>query len=152
MAYTLLEINSIIMIYLFSFAGIAFAGYCTYKVFSIKPSSRKRKDEENQIDLLRESDGLINENEITEKNIIEMENISNLIAKGADVFLFTEYLYLLIFVLIMALIIFFFGEIRQWTLYTTMSFICGALTSMLCGFLGMRIAVNSNWRTTYSAL
>jgi inorganic pyrophosphatase len=52
----------------------------------------------------------------------------------------------------MALLIFFFGEIRQWTFYTTISFICGALTSMLCGYLGMKIAVNSNWRTTFSAL
>jgi len=80
-----------------------------------------------------------------------MKSIYQQIAKGSDVFLFTEYLYLLFFVAILALVIFFFGEVRRWTFYTTISFILGALTSMLCGFVGMRIAVNSNWRTTYSA-
>jgi inorganic pyrophosphatase len=80
-----------------------------------------------------------------------MEKISVKIANGSDVFLYTEYIYLLIFVFIMALLIFFFGEMRRWTAYTTISFICGALTSMLCGYIGMKIAVHSNWRTSYSA-
>jgi hypothetical protein len=152
MAFSILEINSIIMIYLFSFAGIGFAGFCTYKVLQVKPKSLRRKDEENQVSLINESEELINGVDVSQQKIEEMENISKLIAKGADVFLFTEYLYLLVFVSIMALLIFFFGEIRQWTFYTTISFICGALTSMLCGYLGMKIAVNSNWRTTFSAL
>jgi H+-translocating diphosphatase len=81
-----------------------------------------------------------------------MLSIHQQIAKGSDVFLFTEYVYLLIFVFILAILIFFFGEIKKWTLYTTVSFILGALTSMLCGFIGMKIAVNSNWRTTFAAL
>jgi inorganic pyrophosphatase len=97
------------------------------------------------------ADDLIPQEESTEKNVDEMEAISAQIGKGSDVFLFTEYIYLLVFVVILALLIFFFGEKRQWTVYTTMSFLTGALTSMLCGFIGMKIAVSSNYRTTYSA-
>lgn len=33
-----------------------------------------------------------------------------------------------------------------------MAFILGSIGSMLCGFIGMRIAVVSNYRTTYKAL
>ena len=33
--------------------------------------------------------------------------------------------------------------------YATLAFIIGAITSMLCGFIGMRIAVAANYRTTY---
>jgi len=92
-----------------------------------------------------------NISEISEKNVLDMKSIHEQIANGSDVFLFTEYKYLLVFVLVLALLIFFFGEVKKWTFYTTTSFIFGALTSMLCGYIGMRIAVNSNWRTTYSA-
>jgi len=149
-----LELNSIWIIYLFSCAGIAFASFCTYKVFSINPKPSKSKDKENQIEheSLEFLENLTSDHVITEKNIEEMKSISSQIENGSDVFLFTEYIYLLIFVFILALLIFFFGEIRRWTVYTTMSFICGSLTSMLCGFIGMKIAVNSNYRTTYSAL
>ena len=84
--------------------------------------------------------------------IEKMTSISQQIQKGSDVFLTTEYTYLLVFVFILALIVFFVGEQVQWTLYTTMAYITGALTSMLCGFIGMKIAINSNFRTTYAAL
>jgi hypothetical protein len=152
MATTNLEINSIWLIYLFSFSGLAFAGFCTHRVLSVKPKvGKSKKDEENHTG--QEGEVLLQNNcVVTERQIEEMESISDQIAKGSDVFLFTEYVYLLVFVFILALLIFFFGETKQWTAYTTMSFICGSLTSMLCGYLGMKIAVNSNWRTTYSAL
>lgn len=35
--------------------------------------------------------------------------------------------------------------------YATVSFIVGAFTSMICGFIGMKIAVAANYRTTYMA-
>jgi Na+/H+-translocating membrane pyrophosphatase len=34
--------------------------------------------------------------------------------------------------------------------YTTVAFLIGAATSMLCGYLGMLIAVDTNWRVTYA--
>lgn len=150
---TSLEINSIWLIYLFSCFGIAFAGFCTYKVLRITPKPIKKKDEENQIQNQQENElQLIDGISVEQDKVDEMASISKQIEKGADVFLFTEYVYLLVFVFILALLIFFFGEKKQWTVYTTISFICGALTSMLCGFIGMKIAVKSNYRTTYSAL
>lgn len=36
--------------------------------------------------------------------------------------------------------------------YATISFIIGSLASMLCGFIGMRIAVSANYRTTFKAM
>lgn len=147
------EINSVWLIYLFACSGLAFAGFCTHKVLSVtpKPLTKKRKDEENQIANNAE-ESLLAMEDVDEEKIKKMESISKQIAEGSDVFLFTEYAYLLVFVFILALLIFFFGEKKQWTVYTTMSFITGALTSMLCGFIGMKIAVSSNYRTTYSAL
>ena len=80
-----------------------------------------------------------------------MRDIHLQIAEGSNIFLLTEYLYLCVFIAIMSALIYFFGEMKQWVPFTTISFILGAFTSMLCGFVGMRIAVNSNWKTTYSA-
>jgi len=35
--------------------------------------------------------------------------------------------------------------------FTTVAFFAGAITSMFCGFLGMRVATYSNYRTTLAA-
>ena len=89
--------------------------------------------------------------DLTEEQLEKMIRISDAISKGSNVFLKTEYLYLLIFIAVFAVIIFFIGEHRLWTFYTTAAFIVGGLTSILCGFIGMKIAVITNYRTTYSA-
>jgi hypothetical protein len=157
MTTTSIEINSIWLIYLFACSGIAFAGFCAHKALSVLPKaqSKKKKDDienPNEDGVATVSEELIAKEECTEENVKKMIHISDLISEGSDVFLHTEYVYLLIFVFIMALLIFFTGEKRQWTVYTTMCFVCGSLTSMLCGYLGMKIAVKTNFRTTYSAL
>ena len=36
--------------------------------------------------------------------------------------------------------------------YAAIAFVTGALTSMLCGFISMKIAVAANFRTTYKAM
>lgn len=74
-----------------------------------------------------------------------------LIEKGANTFLFEEYKYMAVFVGILALIIFFAVEERMWTAWTTAAFLTGSATSVISGFLGMKVAVFSNYRTTYSA-
>lgn len=87
-----------------------------------------------------------------DKNKLDLlEDIHLKIKIGADVFLFAEYLYLLIFIGVFGLIIFFFAENKQWTLYTTMAFLVGSFTSMICGYIGMKIATSSNHRTAFSA-
>ena len=89
--------------------------------------------------------------EIKESDVEKLEKISKAISEGANIFLFTEYLYLLIFIACFALLIFFVGEHKRWMAYTTIAFLIGSLTSILCGWIGMKIATESNYRTTYSA-
>lgn len=64
---------------------------------------------------------------------------------------------MLIFIVVFGLIIFFLVDylgspIKGFHCYATISFVVGSLTSMLCGFIGMKIAVSANFRTTYKAV
>jgi len=51
----------------------------------------------------------------------------------------------------MAFVIFFAVEEKLGYLWTTISFLLGCFTSMLAGFIGMRVAVFSNYRTAFEA-
>jgi hypothetical protein len=88
---------------------------------------------------------------VSKSKLAELKKNSELILAGANEFLKTEYLIMLIFILVFGLFIFFFAEHKRWVFYTTSAFVIGALTSLLCGFIGMRIATVSNYRVTYSA-
>ena len=63
---------------------------------------------------------------------------------------------MLIFVVLFGIVVFLmvdqFGTVEFFSLYATVAFVIGSLTSMLCGFIGMRIAVSANYRTTYKAI
>merc|ERR1719215_1299350 len=74
----------------------------------------------------------------------EMQNIGKTIRDGAMSFLFAEYTY-------MAVYIVFFSAILIWFtgLATTVAFIVGAITSIVCGWIGMQIAVFTNVRTAH---
>lgn len=78
-----------------------------------------------------------------------MQLIADRIKDGAITFLKKEYIYLSIFCALFSVIIYFTAEVNAYP-YTTVAFLIGAITSMLCGYLGMRIAVHTNWRTTYA--
>lgn len=68
--------------------------------------------------------------------------------QGAVEFLKQEYLICLIFVAVMFLVIgFLTGE--HWT--TAIAFVVGAIISICCGSIGMVIATQTNFRTTYCA-
>jgi H+-translocating diphosphatase len=60
-----------------------------------------------------------------------------------------EYTYLAVFCFFFSIIIYFTAEVNAYP-YTTVAFLIGAITSMICGYLGMLIAVHTNWRTTYA--
>lgn len=51
----------------------------------------------------------------------------------------------------MAFVIFFAVEEKLGQLWTTIAFLLGCFTSMLAGFIGMRVAVFSNYRTAFEA-
>ena len=87
----------------------------------------------------------------------KMIRISKLIEDGAITFLRKEYAYLGIFCLAFSVLIYLAvdfptsaGQSARYIPYTTMAFYIGAATSMLCGYIGMRIAVYTNVRTTWS--
>jgi K(+)-stimulated pyrophosphate-energized sodium pump len=76
----------------------------------------------------------------------QMKEIADMIHDGAMVFLRKEYTRLIIFVAIVA-------ALMAWKLsfYHTISFISGALASMLAGFIGMKAATRANVRTAQAA-
>lgn len=61
-----------------------------------------------------------------------------------------EYLVCIIFVGVMFFVI--FGAVESGkTAYTSFAFLIGAITSMICGAIGMMIATFTNFRVTYCA-
>lgn len=96
-----------------------------------------------------------------------------LFLSGATSFLFTEYKYLGVFMVVFGAIIFLFlGSVKGFStesepctysqgklckpalanaIFSTVAFLLGALTSVLSGFLGMKIATYANARTTLEA-
>ncbi|MBW3554226.1 MAG: sodium-translocating pyrophosphatase [Gemmatimonadetes bacterium] len=75
-----------------------------------------------------------------------MRDIADLIHEGAMAFLRREYSVLAVFVLIVALLLF-------WAigLYTALAYFTGALCSVLAGFFGMKAATRANVRTSAAA-
>jgi len=78
-----------------------------------------------------------------------MKMVSDRIKSGAKTFLMQEYLYLAFFCTLFGVLVYFTAETSSLP-FTTVAFLIGAATSMLCGYLGMLIAVDTNWRVTYA--
>lgn len=75
--------------------------------------------------------------------------ISDLISDGAITFLKQEYTYLIMFACLFSGLLYFTVEPAVAAFpYTTVAFLVGAFTSILCGYIGMKIAVFTNVRTT----
>ena len=89
--------------------------------------------------------------------IRNMVSIGQKIANGADAFLRQEYAVMFIFILVFGSLVFFVvdflgNESGGVTFYATTAYVIGSITSMFCGWIGMKIAVASNYRTTYQAM
>ena len=81
-----------------------------------------------------------------------MARIAKNIADGAMSFLKAEYKILSIFVVAVAILLFFKGSNEQGSNgMVAVSFIVGAVCSALAGFIGMRVATKANVRTTQAA-
>jgi K(+)-stimulated pyrophosphate-energized sodium pump len=81
-----------------------------------------------------------------------MKSIGKSIADGAMAFLKAEYRVLAIFVVAVAILLGFANNGRaDSSALISLSFIVGALTSGLAGFLGMKVATKANTRTTNAA-
>ena len=80
----------------------------------------------------------------------KLVEISSAIEDGATAFLLREYLYIGVFMVVFAIVIGVALPVESWA--TAVSFIWGALTSIASGFIGMKIAVKANVRTTKQAM
>ena len=103
-------------------------------------------------DINNEGDSLVGFDKISMINLI-----GERIAKGANAFLAQEYLIMLIFIgifsIVVLLVVDIFGQEQTGVrFYATIAFIIGSLASILCGWIGMRIAVKANFRTTFMAM
>src|SRR5690554_3129694 len=81
-----------------------------------------------------------------------MKMLSNYIAEGAMAFLRAEWKVLSYFVIIAALLLAWSGtlvETSSWVI--AVSFVIGAFTSALAGYIGMNVATKANVRTTQAA-
>eukprot|EP00954_Amorphochlora_amoebiformis_P011336 887594-Amorphochlora_amoeboformis.AAC.2 len=134
--------------------GLLFALLYTLQTAAIPMKyQNRRKGEYQEIDDEKNPalGGSINEkDEETQKINESLVRISGLISKGANAFLFREYMYMVGFMVIFgAIVLLVLGGIRNWTtgLGTAVAFWVGCITSILSGFIGMRIAVFANSRT-----
>lgn len=88
-------------------------------------------------------------------NMEELRSIGEKISRGANSFLFQEYSIMCVFIAVFSVVVFvvvdWFGHSDGIRFYGAAAFVIGSLTSMLCGYLGMRIAVVSNYRTAFKA-
>jgi len=115
--------------------GILFAALQYWKVAQIKLGGTKLLQEENE----------------------RMVVIYDAIREGADSFLKAEYSVCAIFILIFGILIFILTSYVDGTFdwavggLTALSFVVGAVTSIVAGYIGMKVAVFSNVRTTISA-
>jgi inorganic pyrophosphatase len=124
-------------------AGILFAGYLFQQVSSISLEESGDKDplissEQDKLERLRE--------------------IYEAIRGGAKAFLFAEYRICAIFIVLFGVVVFiatsfvdgkFDGKVGG---LTCASFVTGAVTSIVSGYIGMMVAVFSNARTTVAAM
>lgn len=73
-------------------------------------------------------------------------------AEGADAFLTEEYKILAVFCFLFAIIIACLVEEKIGEFWTVFAFLMGAITSILAGWIGMKVAVIANLKTAYSAI
>ncbi|MBC7088183.1 MAG: sodium-translocating pyrophosphatase [Tissierellales bacterium] len=76
-----------------------------------------------------------------------MEEISSYIHEGAMAFLSRQYRYLAVFILVLFIVL---GILISWK--TSITFLFGALFSILAGYFGMNVATKANVRTSNAAM
>ncbi len=81
-----------------------------------------------------------------------MKEIQKAIEEGALAFLYREYKTLAVFVVVVALVFIVLGFMGYMNRYLFVAYLLGTLASAGAGYIGMRIAVKANVRTTASAM
>jgi len=137
--------------------GGTVAGYHAYKISNVKIAKPEGVSAQSYVhsddagdSSAQGEDGLIDSAAMYQK----ISDISSYIRTGADAFLLAEYTYLAIFLVVFAgLLLLIIGIGHNITVagFAVISYIIGAATSVLSGFIGMRIAVTANSRTAVQA-
>lgn len=89
------------------------------------------------------------------EKIEAMIEIGRKIERGAGAFLSQEYTIMAVFIIFFGFIVFLLVDwvgLGRVSFYATTAYVVGSVTSMLCGYIGMKIAVKANFRTTYAAI
>ena len=146
-----MDIEYIIIIYLSVVLALIWAVINTCLITKIKVESEKRTDTEAEEIKQDENDTFV-----VSDRMSMVKLIGDRIAKGANAFLFQEYVVMLIFIfffsIVVCVVVDVFGQKeKKFRMYATIAFIIGSLTSILCGWIGMAIAVKANFRTTFMA-
>ncbi len=84
----------------------------------------------------------------------KMIEIASAIREGADTFLNRQYIWVFIFLILVAILLCFLncgGSEPNLAYYSPISFLTGAIISALSGFIGMKIATRANARTAWAA-
>lgn len=154
------ETGTHLLIILPSIVGLAFALYNTWAVSKVRVLKAHEFDEATQSDentrMLQDSN-----NNSAREGMKNIEEISTLITDGAKAFLWAEYKYMSIFMVVFSVIIVVLigasgvdakGQ-NAWAngAMSAFAFNVGALTSIVSGYIGMRIAVYTNSRTALQA-
>jgi len=129
-----------------SVIGLVWAAYNFYVITLTTLEKSGSRPEERQT--------LTGASKSTEKQLRLLNEVYTAITLGAEAFLYAEYSICLYFVIAFSVVIFAlvsWGQDAHLGFLTTVSFVLGALTSIACGYIGMKVAVYSNVRTTINA-
>jgi len=121
--------------------GICWAGYEYSRVRKLKVGGEVTNSPLNKELLEKHEGGQI------EKSVEELKRISQIIRRGARSFLLAEGVFMSVY------IIAFFGILwYSVNVWTAIAFAIGACTSILCGWIGMEVATDTNSRTAFAAI
>jgi inorganic pyrophosphatase len=89
--------------------------------------------------------------------IAMVQIIGQKIERGASTFLRQEYCFMTVFIILFGAVVLilvdFYGEGSTFRsqCYAFVAFLAGCITSMICGFVGLTIAVKANYRVAFLA-
>ncbi|CAN6246909.1 unnamed protein product [Urochloa humidicola] len=167
------ELATQVLIPVAAAVGIAFAVLQWVLISKVRLTPERRADggapKSGPSDYLIEEEEGLNDHNV----VVKCAEIQSAISEGATSFLFTEYKYVGLFMGIFAVLIFLFlGSVEGFStksqpchyskdktckpalanaIFSTIAFVLGAVTSLVSGFLGMKIATYANARTTLEA-
>ena len=147
-----MNIAYILVIYAAVILGLAWAVICTVMIMKVKLTDDQDSFTDSKPEAEEEDNTFMYPNKLA-----MVESIGLKIEKGAYAFLLQEYCIMSVFVVgfgvVVLVVVDFFGTGGGFKpqFYAFIAFVIGSITSMVCGWIGMAIAVKSNYRTTFVA-